>query len=421
MSRKTLKENNDAIIDEARSRLLDSYIKDVKFKGRNLCGWRNGFKHENGVLPGPTATALGLEFWCKLGKFPSPISCHDIVSSLLATQLRDPLNHNQKTGWEVMSMKQNNSQSVPSIDATATVIQALRYAMITQTFNRETRKKIEDSITAGESWLKKQAESKYWGVHKDDAHRVFVMCNILHALEPLGLDIDYIRIQITDELLKYQKADGGWSATANSAASSEIFHTAKVLNYLETLKIKNNDVEKAIIKGIGFLKRQVRLKTDCCFTTEEVLACNGATKTFYHDHYTEWLRQICYSTRWSSTEFYIILQHFNSVHSFHDGKFYTTVDGNNQEKDQVWLLIPAAIQCISCNEYMINHPPSIFRMLKYRFQCCIVLSAIIALAAMTFKKYDLIGVAVIPFIVNIFSTEISKRFSDYKHRKKAGR
>lgn len=327
----------EAIYKSADVELRNSYIQHADTEEY---GWRNGLKKEPGVSPGATATALILNYF---------VSCNDlwiekevprILEYLLKIQLED---NGKKTGWEVMSLKPASGTRIPSVDVTAIVISTLckhiRWMEKTPFQNN-----MERAIREGSQWLLDQRSgSGAWGIHKNDMNRIFVTCNVLNALIPLMGQEQFMNNSLTF-LKRAQYVDGSWGDTQGNNATGDIYHTAKVLNVL--VAYFSNDVQDNIQKGIKYLKDMIDSGLpDDSNIQEKIPDCNGNSKSYYHDAYSE-LLSLMQNTpdQWSKEQHFKVLDKFITSKSVNgDLKFYETITDQSKKK-QIWLLIPAATQ-----------------------------------------------------------------------------
>lgn len=328
----------EAIYRNADEELRNSYIQ---YAGKGEYGWRNGLKREPGVSPGATATALILNYFVSRSDLWIAKEVPRILNYLLQIQLED---NGKKTGWEVMSLKPASGSRIPSVDVTAIVINTL-CKHIRWLESTPFQKNMERAIREGSQWLLAQRSGGgAWGIHKNDMNRIFVTCNVLNALIPLMGQERFTHDSLTF-LMRAQYADGSWGDTQGNNATGDIYHTAKVLNVLEAYFA--NDAQDNIQKGIRYLKNIIDSGLPERSNIEEKIPdCNGNSKSYYHDAYSELLALMQNTQdRWSKEQHFKVLDKFISSKSVGNGdlKFYETITDQSKKK-QIWLLIPAAPQ-----------------------------------------------------------------------------
>lgn len=347
-----IREQLDNIIEVGAREITNSYISE----GEYLYGWRNGFINSVGTQPGPTATALCMEYLILTDSFSEEIIIDDIINSLLHNQCRD--SHGKGTGWEILSLKDTRQNNTPSVDATANVLIVLNFLLSTDILKDQTNKeKIRESREQGVEWLYKKLNEKKWGVHDRDRNRVFVVCNMLEALAPIKDNMDEGILAGIQFLLSAQKQNGGWGSTRGAGNSDTIYHTAKVLYVLSKYdNVLNQEGKKKYKNGIIYLKKQIKkasVYNTSYYIEEDITDCNYNTKVFYHDSYSELLRFMFESQgKWKKIEILKVVHMFISTHDVNGEIFFNVEDSNGGRKKQIWLLLPILFQCHKLVEYL---------------------------------------------------------------------
>lgn len=330
------------IYKTADEELIDAYIT-VESEG--VYGWRNGLKKGNDVRPGATATALIMNYFAFRREAGIERDISKILKYLLKIQLEDE--DGKKTGWEVMSLKSPNGESVPSVDVTAIVLDTLHrnFHLLSAQSDEKLQTEMQKAILEGGQWLYEQRRDGAWGIHERDMKRIFVTCNVLNALIPL-MGGEIFKGDSLKFLQEAQNSDGSWGKTQSNNGTGDIYHTAKVLNLLNTYF--RSDVRDNIQEGIAYLKREISREhlISSPWLEEEIHDCNDNAKSYYHDEYSELLLLMQRTPwQWNRYEFFKVLETFILLkRSLQENqKFYET-NTDQRLKKQIWLLVPAARQ-----------------------------------------------------------------------------
>lgn len=384
-----IKEQLDDIIEVGVREITNSYIYESEY----VCGWRNGFRKDVGMQPGPTATALCMTYLIFTNFFSEQIKIRDIINSLLYNQCKD--SDGKKNGWEIISLKDNEQENTPSVDATANVLIVLNFLLSTGIINDEKIiEEIRNAREKGAEWLYAKLKNGKWGVHDRDSKRVFVVCNMLEALVSIKDNMDKEILAGIQFLLSAQKQNGGWGSARGTSNSDTIYHTAKVLYVLQKYNnVLSQEAKKKYKNGIIYLKKKIKkgpIHSVPYYIEEEIIDCEYNTKVFYHDSYSELLRFMFESQgKWKKTEILKVVYRFIFTHDVNGEVFFNVEDSDGERKKQIWLLLPVLFQCHKLVEYLEESSKMNFRgafayisLIEFVKRNWVIIEIIFALAMM---------------------------------------
>lgn len=419
-----IKEQLDNIIKVGVREITNSYIYESEY----VCGWRNGLRKNAGTQPGPTATALCMAYLISTNSFSEQIKIRDVIKSLLYNQCKD--SDGKKTGWEILSLKDNKQKNTPSVDATANVLIVLNFLLSIGIINDE--KMIEEIRKArekGAEWLYTKFKSKKWGVHERDRNRVFVVCNMLEALVSIKDNMDEGILAGIQFLLSAQKQNGGWGSTRGTSNSDTIYHTAKVLYILQKYNdVLNQEAKKKYKNGIIYLKKQIKkvsIHNVPYYIEEEIIDCEHNTKVFYHDSYSELLRFMFESQgEWKKTEILKVVYRFISTHDVNGEVFFNVEDSDGERKKQIWLLLPVLFQCHTLVEYLEESSKMNFRgafayisLIEFIKRNWVIIEIIFALAMVSMIFYLGSSTLITSVLIPVLLLGLEKLVIHIIHRK----